>query len=50
MTIRVHWTDRDGTTRLAGRLDTLGPIGLQRFVYDPGWLSTGFSLGGARSV
>ena len=23
MTIRVHWTDRDGTTRLAGRLDPL---------------------------
>lgn len=45
MPIHVHWTDRDGTIRLTGQLDTIGPIGLQRFIYDPGWMSTGFSLG-----
>lgn len=45
MPIHVHHTAHDGTTRLAGRLDTLGEIGLQRFTYETAWLSGGFSLG-----
>jgi len=42
----VHWTTSDGTTHLAGRLDEIPPIGLQRFTYDNSWLTgPGFSLG-----
>jgi len=42
----VHWTAPDGSTHLAGRLDELPPIGLQRFTYDNAWLTgPGFPLG-----
>ena len=44
--IYVHWTAPDGTTHLAGRLTNIGSAGLQRFSYEPTWLTgPGFALG-----
>ncbi|SNU02700.1 serine/threonine-protein kinase HipA [Ruaniaceae bacterium KH17] len=42
----IYWTAPDGTTQLAGELQTVGGAGVQRFSYDAAWLrSPGFALG-----